>query len=264
VVIDADAFIGRGDFRAGAGNRVERGFQKVGARAFQKNVAAGHGHGHGIGAGLDPVGNDAYIRAMQFVHALNGDGRGAGAGNLRAHCVEALGKVDDFRLAGGIFEHRLAAGEGGGHHQHVGGADGNLGEAVAVAAQPFACPGKHIARLDVDVGAQRLQAVDEQVDRPRADGAAARQRDLGFTHAGQKRADDPERGAHLRNQIVGCGGVDDVCGREVDGARIAFGLAVAATVDGIVDAMIAENPDELFHIGKMRNVLQGQRLARQQ
>ena len=158
----------------------------------------------------------------QRVDAVDGDGRGAGAGDPGAHGVEAVGEIDDLRLARGVLEHRLAAGQRRRHHQHMGGADRDLREHVAVAGQP-AVPGlgDDIAALDVDLGAERLQALDEQVDRARADGAAAGQRHLGLAHAGEQRPDHPEARPHLRHQLVGRGRVDDVAGGEIDGARIA-------------------------------------------
>jgi hypothetical protein len=96
------------------------------------------------------------------------------------------------------------------HHQHMGGADRDLGEGVAVAGEAVPGLGHDIAVFDLDLGAKRLQAVDEQVDRPRADGTTAGQRHLGLAHAGKQRPDDPEAGAHLGDQLVRSRGVDDV------------------------------------------------------
>ena len=72
----------------------------------------------------------------QRVDAVDGDRRGAGAGDLGAHGVEAVGEIDDLRLARGVLEHRLALGERRRHHQHMGRADRDLREDVAVADQP--------------------------------------------------------------------------------------------------------------------------------
>ena len=48
--------------------------------------------------------------------------------------------------------------------------------------------GDHVAVLDADLGAQRLEALQVLIDRPRADRAAARQRHLGATVARDQRA----------------------------------------------------------------------------
>jgi hypothetical protein len=50
----------------------------------------------------------------------------------------------------------------------------------------------------------------------------------------------------------------------VDGARIAVALAFPAPVDRIIDAVIAENADQLLDVGQMRNVFQSQRIVGQQ
>src|SRR5690606_16281036 len=58
--------------------------------------------------------------------------------------------------------------------------------------------------------------------------------------------------------------VDDAPRGEVDGAGIALVLILAPPVDGIVDAVIAEDADELFDVRQMRHVLECQRIVRQQ
>jgi hypothetical protein len=57
-----------------------------------------------------------------------------------------------------------------------------------------------------------LERHQEEIDRARADGAAAGQRDPGLAHARQERPDHPEARPHLRHEVVGRGGVDDVGG----------------------------------------------------
>ena len=111
--------------------------QQFGARVLQHHVAAGHGHRHGIGAGLDAVGQHAVARAVQLGHALDHDARGAGAGDLGAHLVEAVGDVVDLRLARGVLDHGRAVRERGRHQRGMGAADRHLGEDDLAAAQPF-------------------------------------------------------------------------------------------------------------------------------
>ena len=140
----------------------------------------------------------------------------------------------------------------------MGRADGDLGEHVASADQAPGRAGIDIAVLDDDFGAEMFKPVDEQVDRPRADGAAAGQRHLGLAHARKQRADDPEAGAHLRDKLVGRGGVDNGAGGEMHGAGVRSVLALAPALDGNVRAMIAQNPLQLLDIGQMRQVFQRQ------
>ena len=49
----------------------------------------------------------------------------------------------------------------------------------------------------------------------------------------------------------------------MDGAGIAAILMAAAAIDRIIDAMIAEDTDQLFNIGQMRHVFQRQRIIGQ-
>ena len=75
----------------------------------------------------------------------------AGAGDLGAHGVQAVGEIDDFRLAGGVADHGRAAGKRRRHHHHMGGADGNLREGVARADQAaLRRRGVDIAAIDLD------------------------------------------------------------------------------------------------------------------
>ena len=73
--------------------------------------------------------------AFEAVGALDAQGRGADAFDLGAHLDEALGDVADLGLARGVLDHRLAPGQRGRHQHVVGGADRDLGEDDAAAAQ---------------------------------------------------------------------------------------------------------------------------------
>ena len=80
--------------------------------------------------------------------------------------------------------------------------------------------GDHVAVLDRDLGAHRLQALDVLVDRARADGAAARQRHLGLAEARQQRTQRQHRRAHGLDQLVGRLGVGEVARVEAHGAVV--------------------------------------------
>ena len=124
--------------------------------------------------------------------------------------------------------------------------------------------GDDVAAVDVDLGAQRLQRHQVQVDRPRADGAAARQRDARLAAARQQRAQHPEARAHAADQLVGRGGVDDVARGQMEGlAQVRRGIGALA-VDGEVDAVVAQDARQQVDVGEVRHVLQGQPVGRQQ
>ena len=113
-------------------------------------------------------------------------------------------------------------------------------------------------------GAELFQRHDQEIDRPRADGAAAGQRDLGLMHPRQQRRDHPEAGAHPRHQFIGRRGVDDVGRRNVQGLALIFAVAGPLARRHDVDAMIAENALQLRDVGKPRHVVEDQRLLGQQ
>ena len=60
-----------------------------------------------------------------------------------------------------------------------------------------------VAGLHVDLGAERIQCLEMQIDRPRADRAAARQRHARRTETGQQRRQDENAGAHAADHVVG-------------------------------------------------------------
>ena len=108
----------------------------------------------------------------------------------------------------------------GGEHGVLGGADGDerkvdLGALQAAQRRRF-----HIALLDDDIGAHRLERLQVQIHRPRADGAAAGQRHRRVPHAREQRAQHVERGAHLPHLVVRRDGRDDL-GR-VHAQRVRF------------------------------------------
>lgn len=67
VALDAHAVVGRRDFRAGAAQRFNCGFEQRHIGIFEHDVAAGHGDGHGIGAGLNAIRQDAVAGAESEV-----------------------------------------------------------------------------------------------------------------------------------------------------------------------------------------------------
>ncbi len=232
--------------------------------AAQQHIAAGHGGRHRIGAGLDAVGQHFMRRAVQLRHALDLEAIGADAINPGAHRDEAFGDIGDLGLHRGILDHRRAAGERCRHHDGVRRPNRHFRQVHEIADEAAARrPGHDIALVDVDLGPQFLEAVEEEIDRPRADGAAARQRHAGIALARQQRPDDPKAGAHHRDEFVGRGGVGDLGGMEGHALAGALVVTAAPTVHGDVDAMVLEDALELLDIGKTRHVLEDERLARE-
>ncbi len=203
--------------------------------------------------------------AFETVGALDAQRRGADAFDLGAHLDEAFGDIADLGLAGGVLDDGLAARQGGGEEHVVGGADGHLGEHDAAAAQGAALGlGEHVAGLDLDLGAELLEAHQMQVDGTRADGAAAGQRHLGLAAAGEQRTEHPEAGPHAADHFIGRHRIDDVARREVERLADVLGRSGTFAVDGEVDAVIAQDPGEQIDVGEIGDVLQRQPVRGQQ
>ena len=239
---------------------VERRLQQVGARALQGHVTTRHGDRHRIGAGLDAVRKHAVPRALQAGHALDDDARGAGAGDARTHLVEAIGDVADFRLARRVLDDAGAVGKRGRHQGRVRTADGDFGKHDFAAAQPVLGFGNDVAAVNFDRGSELLKRHDEEIDRSRADGAAARHRYARLAHASDERRDHPETRPHLGDELVGRRGVDDMRGGDLQRLALIGAVARALAVGHDVNAVIAEDALEQGHVGEPRNVVEDQLL----
>ena len=264
VAPDADAFVVRRDFGAGLLERIERALQKLRPRALQQHVAAGHRHRHRIGAGLDAVRQHAVARAAEPRHALDDQPRGADAGHPGAHLVEAVGDVADLGLLRGVLDHRRAARQHRRHQRGVGAAHRHLGKLDLAALEPVLGARNDIAGVDLDLRAERFQRHDQQIHRTRADGAAARHRNLRLAHARDQRRDHPETRAHFRNQIVRGDSVDDARGDDVDGVAVLLALARPLAGHHHVDAVVGQDALQQAHVGEPRHVVENERLIGEQ
>jgi hypothetical protein len=98
-----------------------------------------------------------------------------------------------------------------------------------------------------------------QVDRPRADRAAAGQRHPRLALAREQRPQHQHRGAHLAHDVVGRGGRVDLAG--LQGQRRAVAVAVLAGGGVDLDAVLAQQRDHGGDVGQPRHVLERQRLV---
>ena len=97
----------------------------------------------------------------------------------------------------------------------------------------------------------------QQIDRPRADRAAAGQRDLGLAHPREQRRDDPETRPHFRDELVGRRGVDDLARGEVNCAARMRGRARPPAIDRMIDAVMAENAQQHADVGEISGYFRG-------
>ncbi|GAB1362303.1 hypothetical protein MASR1M32_15390 [Rhodobacter sp.] len=170
------------------------------AKAF--DLAAGNrGHQH-IGAKLDPVGHHRMGRAAQRGDAFDGDGRGALALDLGAHAAQAVDKIDNFGLARCVLQDRGALASVAAISEILGGPHACETHLVHSAFQAALRPGVQIAVTQFDLGPERRERVDMDIHRPRADGAAAGQRDHGMAKPRQQRPQHQIGGPHLAHDVV--------------------------------------------------------------
>ncbi len=159
-------------------------------------------------AGFDPVGNDAIRRAVQSIDAVDFERVRAQAGYPGPQRDEEAAEIDDFGFLRCRLDDRAAAGQRGGA-QHVGRAgDGRPARTAQIdgrAAQPRGA-GDDVAVGNANLGAQGGQARQVQIDGPRADVAAAGERNHGPAPPRQQRPQHAEAGAHAADQfVVGAG-----------------------------------------------------------
>ena len=107
--------------------------------------------------------------------------------------------------------------------------------------------------MQIDLGAQRLDGLQVQIHRTRADGAAAGQRHLGLARARHQRAQHVERGPHLADQVIGRKAAGDL-------RRVQKGLlAVGAVALGHLHAQARQQLAQKAGVGQARHVGQNAR-----
>ncbi|MNF44971.1 hypothetical protein D3C84_260930 [compost metagenome] len=201
--VQLDPVVAGVDVGTGLFQLLQHGFEDGRIGVLELDAATGGSSGHQVGAGFDTVGHHVVARAPQAFDAIDGDGVGAGALNLRAHGDQAVGQVDHFRFAGGVLQHAPAVGQGRGHHDVLGTghADG-IEEEVGATQATGRSLGLDVAAFDVDLRTHGLEAADVQVDRTRTDGAATGQGHFGLTETGHHRAEHQDGRTHGLDQLV--------------------------------------------------------------
>ena len=186
---------------------------------IDRHIAAHGSRRSHIGSGLDLVGNDRVIAALQLANAANLNDIGSRAGYLRAHSVQEVRKVNDMRLLRAVFDDRHAAAKNGSKQNVHRRADGNnvkVHMAALEAAIGRICA--DIAAQLLDARAHRLKALDVLVDGTHAEIAAAGHGDARVAKASELCADEIVGSADAAHKIDGCRSVAHV--RAVDLERV--------------------------------------------
>jgi len=212
-----------------------------------RDVAAGQGARHEQRARLDPVGDHRVPHRPQRRDALDADDSRPVALDARAHPAQRVGQVRHLRLPGAVREEGLAVGERGRHHHVLGAGDGRAVEREGRAPEPAARRARRdVAVLELELRAERRQALEVLIDGARADGAAAGQGDARPPPAREERPEDHHRGAHRLHELVGR------LGRQGRGHAHAHRPAVAAPAD--LAAHVREQAPHGAHVGEVGDV----------
>ena len=219
-----------------------------------RHVTAGDGSGHHKRAGLDAVGDDGVLGAAQLLDALDANGGSARAFDFGAHLAQQFSQVHHLGLARRVAQHGFALGQHGRHHQVFGAGDGDAVEMHGGAAQPIRRDGFDVAVRLVNARAQLFQAENVQVDGPRADGAAARQRHTSPSRARHQRAQHQAGGAHGLYQLIRRFRRDDL--RCLQAHHAVFDIHAGADVH--------QQPLHGAYVAHVRNAVQRHRLRGEQ
>ncbi len=219
-----------------------------------RDIVTEHRASHQIGASFDPIRNDGVLGPAQGITPLDEQDVGTGTLDGGSHRIEQVGQVDDLRLLRAVAQHRRALGQGGGHHQVLGTGHGFAGKGE-VGRVELVRPGLDVAVLEPDLGTHPDQALDVEVDRALADGAAAGQRHPRAAVAGQQRPQHQDRGPHRLDQVVGRLERADF----LDADRV-------GSLGRFADrrAELLEHPQHRAHVAHPREVAQRHRLVGQQ
>jgi len=167
-------------------------------------MTAGDRGGDGVGAGLDAVADQLVPSMVEGTHPLQQNPMRPRALDARAHGGEAEREVADFGIARGVQDFAFAACEHRRHQGRLGRADRRRGQHDTAAAQAVAlAPRVNVTRLHIDLGAERVERFQVQVDRPCADRATARHGHARRAETGKQRRQDEDARAHAADQVIG-------------------------------------------------------------
>ena len=223
---------------------VERGGDVFRDDARDFDATACDGGGAEERAGFDAVRDcNACARAERF-YALDGEGSRAAALDFCAHACEEVDEVVDFGFEGGVLQYAHAFGECR-RHEHVDRCtDAGNREVEVAAGEPAFAGGFDVTVRDVDLGAERFEALEVQVNGARAPGASAGERYAAASEAGDERAEHVEARAHGLDEFVW--GFQMVYAVRVDSQD------VASAVDVATDN--AEHVGHGLHVFQVRNI----------
>src|ERR671921_351491 len=168
---------------------LELHLQVLGEGVRYRDVPAGRSRGHQERTRLDTVRHHRPLGGVQFTDAFDHYAARARSHDARAHRIEEAGEGGDLRLAGAVLDSGDPIREHGSHHDVLGCADARVLEVDLSGPQPAGGARLYEAVVELDVSAERPQAVDVKVELPQAEITPARRRDLGLAETRHERAE---------------------------------------------------------------------------
>src|SRR5438105_11163820 len=160
-------------------------------RSVYHHIPRGDRDGDSERAGLHAVRNNGVLASTELGNAFYGNCRGSGAMDFTAERIEKIGEVHHFRLGGAVIDDGGSLGQARSGHEVLGSAR-TLEVEIYFRPLQLAGLGGIDAVLYVEFGAQALQALDVEVDRPRADIASARDWNAGKSKSSQEGTENAE------------------------------------------------------------------------
>lgn len=164
--------------------------------------AACDGGGDGEGGGFDPVRTDGVLSRFQCCYTMDLDRSGLREMNMSTGAGEEGGEFCNFWFLSGIEDTSGAGGERGGGKDIAGAGycgAGGTGE-VNSGTMEFTGDCMDEAVCNVDVGAERRESCEVEVDWSGADAAATWKWDHGLTVASNEGTEQADAGAHAADE----------------------------------------------------------------
>src|SRR5204863_319476 len=112
------------DYRARFAQLCKHRIEVIRPCVIDADVSCGDGAGNKISARLYPIWKYFIRGAPEPLHALDPDSVRAGSPDPRAHGIQEIREIDDFRFTGGVLDDRFSSGESRGHHKVLSARDG--------------------------------------------------------------------------------------------------------------------------------------------
>ena len=152
-----------------------------------------------VGADFEVIGADGVFGAVEAARAVDRQGVGADALDVRAHGGEHPAEAFDVRLAGDVLQEGVAASEDGGHDGVFGGGDGGFVKEDVASHEAFGLD--VVAVADIDRGAEPLEGQEVRVETAAADDVATRRGQVHLAMAGEHGAGKQNGRAHFAAEI---------------------------------------------------------------